>query len=163
MKQTPEFCRLLIEAYPGSERMTNFGGMLPFHFACQYNTVTTAKYLYQLYPESINVATGFGRYPIHYAIMGLKKREDRPETAIELVEFLIDSEPNVVSQQFQGKLPLYWVCKWATDESLWLNVYYLKILQILYDAYPEAVESNEITSNVDSFCEAVQTFINKQL
>jgi len=51
--QSPEFCRLLIEAYPGSERMTMGNGALPFHRACAWNTVATAKYLYQLYPESI--------------------------------------------------------------------------------------------------------------
>ena len=39
----------------------------------------------------------------------------------------------------------------------------LKVLQILYDAHPEAIERDEVTSNVDSFCEEVQTFLNSQL
>jgi hypothetical protein len=46
--------------------------------------------------------------------------------------------------------------------AAWVNAI-LKIVQILYDAYPEAVESNEVTSNVGSFCEEVQTFIRTQL
>ncbi len=62
MKQSLEFCRILIEEYPGSERMTNGYGDLPFHRACHYGTVATVKYLYQLYPESINVADNGGRY-----------------------------------------------------------------------------------------------------
>ncbi len=166
MKQSPEFCRLLIEAHPGSEQMTNFrrGGQLPFHFACQYNTVTTAKYLYQLYPESINVAGDpVGKCPIHHAIWSIRKRDDNPEAAVTMVEFLIDCEPNVVSQQFRGKLPIYYVCNWATNEDAPKLNAALKVLQILYDAYPEAIESDEVTSNVGSFCQEVQTFINTQL
>ncbi len=38
MNQSPEFCRVLIEAYPGSERITNDNGVLPFLFACGNNT-----------------------------------------------------------------------------------------------------------------------------
>ena len=45
MKQSPEFCRILIEAYPGSERMTNNNGVLPFQVACQCNAVATVKYI----------------------------------------------------------------------------------------------------------------------
>ena len=37
------------------------------------------------------------------------------------------------------------------------------VLQILYDLYPEAIESNEVTSNVTSFHREIQTFINTQL
>ena len=76
--QSPEFCRLLVEAYPGSEQLpiiTGLGG-LPLHLACAHNTVATAKYLYQLYPESINVAANSGHHPIHNAIMGVKKRSN---------------------------------------------------------------------------------------
>jgi hypothetical protein len=53
---------------------------------------------------------------------------------------------------------------WATYDANTpkLNAY-LKILQILYDAHPEAIASNEVTSNVGSFCEEVQAFINTQL
>jgi ankyrin repeat protein len=54
--QSPEFCRILVEAYHGSERITNYNGYVPFHLACADNNVATAKYLYKLYPESINVA-----------------------------------------------------------------------------------------------------------
>ena len=63
INQSPEFCRLLIEAYPGSERMVADGsGALPFHLACVCNTVATAEYLYKVYPESINVADNNGSY-----------------------------------------------------------------------------------------------------
>ncbi len=158
--QSLEFYRILIGGYPGSERITNDNGQIPFHSACRCNTVATVKYLYQLYPESINVAGNRGRYPIHYAILGLK---DRPETAIEMVQFLLRCDPNVVSQKLRGKLPLYWVCNKATNVNTPKLNAYLNIVQMLYDTYPEAIESNEITSNVGSFCAEVQTFINVQL
>jgi ankyrin repeat protein len=160
--QSPEFCRKLIEAYPGSEQLTHDVSLLPFHAACRNNTVATAKYFYQLYPECINVTGYNGRYPIHYAIMGLKYREINLEIGIEMVRFLLDCDPNVALQMRRGKLPLYWVCKQATNETPKLNAH-LRVLQILYDAHPEAMESNEVTSNVGSFCQEVQTFINTQL
>ena len=154
--QSPEFCRLLIEAYPGSERMADDYGRLPFHAACVCNTVATAKYLYELYPESINVASNNGWYPIHHVI---RVKKDDHESS-EMVQFLLDCNPDVVLQKFRGKFPFYWVCVWATDANTQrLNVY-LNVLQLLYDAHPEAMD--EVTSNVDIFCEEVQTFINAQ-
>jgi ankyrin repeat protein len=166
-RQSPEFCRILIEAYPGSERMANadsvFYGYLPFHTACQCNTVATAKYLYKLYPESLTVAENDGgRHPIHRAIWGLKYREDSPETAIEMTHFLLDCDPDVVLQKLRDKLPLHLVCEEASanDDTSKLNVY-LKIMKILYDAHPEAIY--EVTSNVGTFCEEVQSFINTHL
>ena len=162
--QSPQFCSRLIEAYSGSERITNNNGQLPFHVACAWNTVaTTAKYLYQLYPESIHVATNVGRYPIHLAIVGLKYRTDSPEAAIEMVLFLLDCEPNVVSQKFQLNLPLYWACKEATNENTRKLNAYLKIVQILYDKYPEAIEDNDVASDVGEFCAELQAFINARL
>jgi ankyrin repeat protein len=163
MNQSLEFCRLLIEAYPGSERITNEYGVLPFHFACALNTVATAKYLYQLYSESIHVADNDGRYPIHFAIKGLKRRKGNPETAIEMVQFLLDCDPDVVLQKHQGAFPLYWVCVWAIDaNTVRLNAY-LKVLQILYDAHPEAID--EVASDVRVVvcsCKKVETFIITQ-
>ncbi len=161
--QSPVFCHILIEAYPRSERMASDSlGMLPFHWACQCSNVPTAKYLYQLYPESIYVTDRNGAHPIHHAIMGLKNRSN-PKDGIEVVKFLLDCNPNVALQELHGKLPLYWVCNWATnDDTERLNAR-LKVLQILYDAHPDAIEDNEVTSNVDGFCAEVQRFINTNI
>ena len=91
--QSLEFCRILIEAYPGSERITcgDDEGYLPFHLACHFNNIATAKYLYNLYPESINVATNRGAYPIHFTIAIEEK--SNPATAVEIVQFLLDCDP----------------------------------------------------------------------
>eukprot|EP00986_Skeletonema_menzelii_P007999 scaffold3240_cov155-Skeletonema_menzelii.AAC.3 len=54
--KSSEFFRLLIEAYPGSERIAGQIGMLPFHYACIYNTVAIVAYLHERYPDAINHA-----------------------------------------------------------------------------------------------------------
>jgi len=55
--RSPEFCRVLIDAYPGSERISEDSGMLPLHCACFKATVATVEYLYKLYPDAVNQAT----------------------------------------------------------------------------------------------------------
>jgi hypothetical protein len=40
---------------------------------------------------------------------------------------------------------------------------YLKILSILYDAHPEAIERNAVTTDLDSFPRKIRTFINTHL
>jgi len=161
---SPEFCRLLIEAYPGSECMAiTDGGGLPFHLVCAHNTVATAKYLYSLYPDSINLIAGNGAYPIHLAIARVTRRAN-PADAIDMVQFLLDCNPDVVLQKMDGKLPLYWTCYGAINENTptKLNAY-LRILHILYDTHPEAIESESVTTNLDSFPQEIRTFISNHL
>ncbi len=167
--QSPEFCHILIDAYPGSERITYGIGALPFHAACALNTVATVKYLYQLYPESINVATNDGCYPIHCAITRVVEEERiGPTIVVEITQFLLDCNPNVALQECNGILPfILFLIQWnenedEIDENTSMRTC-LKILQILYDANPDAIEDNEVTSNLGEFCEEVQTFLNSQL
>jgi ankyrin repeat protein len=159
-----EFCRILIEEHPGSERMTNNDGVLPFHWACQpRSNIAKVKYLYQLHPESINVADNDGYYPINSAITLYNLQYTDLAAVTEVVQFLLDCDSNVALHRNEGKLPLYWVCKWATNKNTPKLNATLEILQTLYDAYPEAIESNEVTSDVGNFCEKVKAFINTQL
>lgn len=88
LSKSPEFCSMLIEAYPGSERIAGPPlGMLPIHCACMsktatntvHGTVATVEYyLYSLYPDGINYAVGLNLdghgqelYPIHITISSL--------------------------------------------------------------------------------------------
>ena len=160
--QSPEFCRILIEAYPESERMANNKGALPFLLACGFNSHATAEYLYKLYPESINMATTCGLYPITCVIECLTWKN--PAKAIELVRFLLDCSPDVVLQAADGILPIHRICTLANENTTptKLNAY-LKVLQLLYDAHPEAIERNAVTTDRDSFPQEVQTFINTRL
>lgn len=163
-----EFCRMLIETYPGSEKIatsegaTTSGGVLPLHLACRGGTVETVQYLLRLYPESVNTTNGHGAYPIHYAMEGLRMR-DNPDPAIEMVQFLLDCNPNAVLQKYEGNLPLYWVCKIFDVFDAWLDEGGSKIAQVLYDARPEAIfEDGYIARDLRTFPEEIQAFINTQ-
>ena len=155
-----EFCRMLIEAYPGSERIFTSGGQLPLHIACRQGRVATVEYLYKLYPESINVADGTGWYPIHYAMTRLKS--GNPAIAFEIVQFLLDCNPSLASQKFSGKFPLVVVCGIGEVASSTVRNVAVKILHLLFDAYPEAIEDNLIEAFFDGIPEEMQNFINAQ-
>jgi hypothetical protein len=85
--------------------------------ACADNNVATAKYLYKLYPESINVAANDGGSIITSAIWGMQFSEDNSESAVEIIQFLLDCDPDVVLQKYHDAFPLYWVCVWARNEN----------------------------------------------
>ena len=144
-------------------------GALPLHLASIRNTVATTEYLYQLYPECIGLTDsrtgGNGAYPIHYAIEGMKNRAN-PDTAVEMVHFLLDCDPNVTKQRLNGKLPLFRVCYtvFSRELSLGPNASVLdaamRMLQLLYDAHPEAIEEDGISTFLGEFSAEIQTFMN---
>jgi ankyrin repeat protein len=166
-----EFCRILIEAYPESETIATSSGVIPLHAACKYGTVDTVQYLLRLYPDSINATNGEGAYPIHCAILGLDQPYKRTNlaVAVEMVQLLLHCDPNVAFQKIHERFPLGMIFKYACNyrnKALKLNAA-LKILHLLYDAHPEAIEDSEITSYVARrdllIPREVLTFINTQL
>ena len=164
--KSPEFCRMLIEAHPGSERIANSKGTLPLHIACGLGAAATAEYLYKLYPESINAADTDGRYPIHYAMTNLS---GNPAIAFEMMQFLLYCDPSVALQKWNGNFPLvasfYIACNNRNNASIFNAA--VKILHLLYDAHPEVIEDDEITKTVGRqdllLPREVLTFINTQL
>ena len=159
-----EFCRVLIEAYPGSERIASLAsrdGSLPLHYVCTNNTAATVEYLYKLYPGAINHANTDGLYPIHFAIDGILKRSN-PMVAVNIVQFLLDCDPNVKLQKVRGTMSLlYWACMLEYNDS---NIRAaLGVITEIYDVHPEAIEDNEITSDLLDYHQQVQSFINSQL
>jgi ankyrin repeat protein len=162
MSRSPEFCCTLMEAYPGSERITDRDGMLPLHYACMYNRVATVEYLYKLYPDAINhTPTPDGGHPILIAIHSMNLR-DNPAAAVDIVKCLLDCDPSVKLQKYRGRLSLLrFACHWEYNDS---NIEAaLKVINLLYDAHPEAIDDNRIISNVHRYHPQVQTFINSQL
>jgi len=161
MGKSPEFCLVLIEAYPGSERIADHHGALPLHIACKQNTVATVEYFYKLYPDAINHATAQGIYPIHGAIIGLRHRES-PIAAVDIVQFLLGCDPTVKLQKFRGFQSLLHVaCKREYTDSN-MNAA-LQIIKTMYDAYPEAIEDNNIPPNLFRYHQRVRAFIHTQL
>ena len=156
--KSPEFCSLLIEAYPGSERISCFSdGHLPLHCACARNTVDVVEYLCKLYPEAIHRATPNGSYPIHSAIdykNGL--------AALNSMQFLLDYDPNVKLQKHRGRCLLLYACVKNYSKTIKIEAV-LEVIKLLFDAHPEDIEDNAITSNIQHYQQEVQTFINSQL
>eukprot|EP00986_Skeletonema_menzelii_P001125 scaffold304_cov80-Skeletonema_menzelii.AAC.19 len=158
--RSPEFCRLLIEVYPGCEQMTDAEDMLPIHWACLTNSLATVEYLHRQYPDAINI-TANDCYPIHYAIMGMR-RSDNPAAAVEIVRFLLDCDPNQKLKQLHGRSLLDFACdkKYDNDSKIDAGI---RIIKVLFDAHPQAIKSNRIASNIHRFHHQVQAFINGEL
>eukprot|EP00985_Skeletonema_marinoi_P000356 scaffold126_cov142-Skeletonema_marinoi.AAC.12 len=154
----PQFCRALIEAYPGSERISDAIGALPFHLACASNTVATADHFYKLYPDAINHATTNGLYPIHRAIHGLIE-EDNQVAVFQIVEYLLDCDPNVKLQMCNGSSLLHYACNLVYNDSN--MVAGTQVIKVIYDAHPEAIEKNNFEFGVPLY--QGQSFINAQL
>eukprot|EP00984_Skeletonema_dohrnii_P026451 scaffold15824_cov84-Skeletonema_dohrnii-CCMP3373.AAC.3 len=162
-RRSTEFCRLLIESYPGSERISNLDGNLPLHNACLDNTLATVEYLYELYPDAINLTTTRGHYPIHTAILGVIKKRKRasPLDRLGIVQFLLDSDPNVTSQKVDGESLLNWACRKGYNDS---NIEAaLEMIKAIYDVNPEAIVKNRMLFGLQSYHEQVQAFRNSQL
>ena len=159
--KSPEFCRVLIEAYPRSERIVNHEGALPLHWACTMNTVATVEYLHKLYPDAINHESAEGYYPIHYAIMGVTTKGSTIHN-VEIVHFLLDCDPIVKLQKYQGRCSLlHFACFREYNGS---NIdAAVEIIKAIYDAHPEAIEDNRISSTIQRYHQRIQTFINSQL
>ena len=158
--RSPEFCRVLIEAYPGSERYTNTDGAMPLHSACRTNTLPTVEYLYRLFPAAIARADNLGFSPIHATIRGTKRR-DNPASATEIVQFLLNCDSSVKAQRGRGMSLLQLACGQDYNES---NIEAgMKMIKFLFDAHPEAIEDQTIVSSIQDYHHQVQEFINGEL
>ena len=106
--KSPKFCRVLIEAYRGSERIADSIGRLPLHFACMHNTVETVEYLHNLYPDAIHNTMTSGLYPIHYAICALAigGTNLNPGARVDIVKFLLSCDARVKFKSFGVSLCL---------------------------------------------------------
>eukprot|EP00956_Cyclotella_meneghiniana_P004826 scaffold5983_cov62-Cyclotella_meneghiniana.AAC.1 len=130
--RSPEFCKVLIELRPTLVKTRGNNGRLPVHTACAHRNVKTAKYLLEIYPESVNIATPDLQYPLHLLAIGYivkKKRNDMNE-ALVLFELLLKHD--------QGALT-------TTDEDGFLPLHLasyggrLAFVKLIFDANPEAV------------------------
>ena len=158
--RSPDFCRVLIEAYPGSERRADASDVLPLHIACCFNTVATVEYLYRQYPDAIHQATTHGVYPIDSAIGSTTKRS-HATPAVDIVQFLLDCDPNQKLPQFHGMSPLHFACgREYNDSNIEAGI---QIIKGIFDAHPEAIEDDSFASNIHRYHQRIQAFINNEL
>ena len=127
--RSPEFCKLLIEQNPEAVWATENRRPLPFLYSCAGVNLETAKYLFRLYPECIDVADRFGAYPIH--TLFLFQWSHHPSIISELTRFLLKHDRGAVTRpDSNGLLPLHL----AIDHNKRLH-----IVEQVFDAYPEAI------------------------
>ena len=156
--RSPELCRVLIEAYPGSKQMTDAEGRLPLHWACSRNTIATIEYLYRRYPDAINHATTDGFYPIHYSISSIVRSGSQKA---EIIRFLLDCDPRVKTQTYRGmSLLRYANVQEYNDSNIEAG---MQTIKVIFDAHPEAIEDNGIALNIPRYHQQVKSFINNEL
>eukprot|EP00956_Cyclotella_meneghiniana_P014246 scaffold21258_cov58-Cyclotella_meneghiniana.AAC.7 len=92
---SPEFCKIIHDLEPSFVKTpSHFGGILPVHIACACFNVKTAMYLLEIYPESINIATTDGCYPLHLLLnTGLSYGL---EPVLVLLEYLLKHDMDAV-------------------------------------------------------------------
>ena len=129
MYKSTAFCKILIDAYPESSRIESGDGWLPIHVACHYgerdDTSDTIQYMLEVDSELINAEDGDGYLPIHYAAENGKTK---------LIELLLKFDPDAASKEINNGtrcLSLHFACG-AYNSNL-------SSIQVLYDAYPEAI------------------------
>ena len=163
-----KFCAMLIEAYPGSEQIPAMStGMLPFHYACVHNTVAIVEYLYNLYPDSIEHTASPGVYPVHAAFRSVIDRKDDKGEAVDIVKFLLDCNPRVKSQKLGGMISLFGSVYFQNYDDASIGAA-MDIIKVIYDADPEAIESQSIASTSNGrypgTCHPqMQAFVSSQL
>ena len=119
------FCKILIDAFPESLRIES-DGWLPIHLSCggkRDDTSNTIQYMLELDPELINAEDNGGYLPIHIAAM---------KGRTELIELLLKFDSDAASKKtIDGSrlLPLH-LASYNSN---------LSSIQVLYDAYPEAI------------------------
>ena len=156
--KTVNFCSLLIEAYPDSVKIPDGDGRLPFHHACYSNDTAVVKFLHKKHPDAVNTRAG-DCYPIHDALDNMI-----PAAAVRIVQFLLDCDPIVKMQKYQDKSLLLYICEGASsmdnDSDIDLS---MRMVKSIYDAQPEAIESNTILREVEDFRDEVRSFVNGEL
>ena len=123
--RSSEFCKVIIEADHDLVMAVNNNGWLPFHYSCWYGNVETAKYLFSLYPEGINIPdVSSGRYPLHIVL------NSGSQNSTKLAQFLLKHDRGAISICTEsGNLPLHYACRNSS----------LAIAKRVFDLYPQAI------------------------
>jgi len=155
--QDPDFCKVLVDEYPGSLRLEDRNGYLPFHTACVTGSLETVQYLYEADRECINKCTTSGLYPLHTALMTQRKDQ------YEIIKFLLQCDPNCAAVALPNVvgdhilLPLHLACDRGAN---------LETIQLLFDAYPAAIyteEGPETFISIPNAAEKSRGFLRRQM
>eukprot|EP00984_Skeletonema_dohrnii_P013788 scaffold5745_cov96-Skeletonema_dohrnii-CCMP3373.AAC.5 len=142
LSRAVEVCRSIIHAFRGLvlERDESTGQQLqPLHFACASGNLPVVKYILDMCPTAIRGESSNGHFPMHFAICALT---GNPQAAVEVVKCLLSVDPSVASQEQEvdGFYPLMRACLETNRLNLSSG---LEVINLLYNAYPEAIVSDE--------------------
>ena len=118
-----------------------------------------------MYPDAVQQATQVhGHYPIHCAILNAFDRETESYD-LEIIRFLLDCDPNVKLQKFNGESLLLFSCFEGDDEDdddtdIEAD---MQVIRAIYDTHPEAIEDDRLLSNVHNFGQRARIFISSEL
>jgi len=154
--KSPEFCKLLIDAYPESIKI-GVDGSLPFHEACCAGVrLDTIEFLYELYPESVGIRGDDGYLPIHRAA------QNSGGEAAEIIKYILFQDPGSASPVRMYSLHIA-----CGEYGVNLNT-----VALLFDVFPGAIyERNdrealpiEMAENRrDDKGEDIATYLREQL
>eukprot|EP00956_Cyclotella_meneghiniana_P004648 scaffold5730_cov55-Cyclotella_meneghiniana.AAC.17 len=126
-KRSAEFCSLIHEQNGTLVKTTDNHGMLPMYYACLVVNVETAKYLFNVYPESIKMSNRIKMSPVHFLAGNIKDSNDE---SLQLLAFLLKHDKGAVSTRNDfGFLPLHIACQKRE----------LPFVKLLFDAHPEGI------------------------
>jgi len=189
--QSDDFCRLLIDAYPGKRDSFE---MYHMHVFCTYLMLTTYAYTYICeHIESIKIGTQYGQLPLYLACRegnvsamqylykvypeAINKQSDTGvyplhgslygsagEKQMKVVTFLLRNEPSCASRTTaEGELPLHIACN-GSRKKISINV-----ISLLFDTYPEAIHVTDRVGKLaldiakESNHEEASSFLTKQM
>ena len=162
VSKSSEFCGMLIDAYPGSERIRdNEHGSMPFHIAICENDIATVKYLYKLYPEAANCPLTIHNDQILPILMAMTRLIDHDDHdvrrgTVDIVRFLLKCDPNIKFQKFGQMDLLNFACRRGYDYSYIDEG--IKVVEAIYDAHPELI--NDDVLDYDGYHPRIQTFLD---
>ena len=88
-------------------------------------------YLFELYPDSIDIATDDGSYPLHLVAAHAHVLVNTNE-GLRLLSLLLKHDKGAVStSDSNGNLPLHYACKWGE--------FVLAAVKLLFDAHPDGI------------------------
>eukprot|EP00956_Cyclotella_meneghiniana_P033272 scaffold94875_cov37-Cyclotella_meneghiniana.AAC.2 len=126
IERSSEFCRVIHDQDDTLVKTQNRNGWLPLHNACRNGNVNAAKYLYSVYPESSNIPSNQGWYPLHLLANCRGSNENKQEFLL----FLLKHNKGAVSTPtHDGDLPLHIAC--AIQE--------LAFVKLLFDVHPDGI------------------------
>jgi ankyrin repeat protein len=136
-----DLVRLLLRGWEDAAREANASGCLPLHLAASSSSsqpgasssTTVLELLVGAHPQALLQGDGDGWVPLHRAVIaaGAASPSTRSDQA---VKFLAGACPEACRQRDNdGWLPMHYAAVLEGGRSL-------PVLQVLYDAYPEALE-----------------------